>query len=800
MPFHTRFVRKVRKFFRIASEEGFGTAARRTRKYFSKKIKKILYGSKKTSDDLVADIVFITGCPGASHRYRVDNLVEGMSLLGVSAAVLRPYEAGKISRKNPPKAVVVFRYDDRDGVLTPLLLLLRSKGTRLFCDYDDLVFDPSLVERIDAYRRLRPEEQQSYKCGVYGYLRMLTVCGRGTASTKYLADRMTRVVPEAEVIPNTLNAAQMELAERLLQERKQAGEEKDEIRIIYGSGSKTHQEDFDVCAPALATFLKERKNARFMLVGLLDLPEYFDEVRGQIERYPLMDYLELLTVTAKAHINIAPLADAPFNHAKSELKIFEAGIVKAPTIASPSESYVRYITDGYDGFIAETREDWLHLLVRLADDKSLREKMGERARDTALSKSHYLDAAKAALGVYGVIPANMDWNAVEERARKHAGEFHSLSLDRMRIAWIIPGLPMNSGGHRNILRAAYQLENFGHEIELYFTGENSSAAELSQRVHRHFYPIRGRCFPYSGSMGVNDVIFATHWSTVEHALRHKASTREIMYFVQDFEPYFVAMSSEFIMAENTYKQGLYHITSGPWCEVFLKRDYNAEADHFVFPVDKNTYYPRPRKETKPHIVFFAKPEIPRRCYELGLAALKAFHACWQQDVKITFFGSKNVDPKSVPFPFEYLSVVPTIDDLAALYSDADLGLVFSTTNPSLVPYEMMACGLPVVDLDRGDNIYNYGNRRDIAFLGDPRPEIMGRQMAELLMNKEQLRQRREKGLEFVAGFPSEEEMGKRVETLIRERMKRHVAKCVGVKEPLIQNSPENNEARPCRRS
>jgi len=73
--------------------------------------------------------------------------------------------------------------------------------------------------------------------------------------------------------------------------------------------------------------------------------------------------------------------------------------------------------------------------------------------------------------------------------------------------------------------------------------------------------------------------------------------------------------------------------------------------------------------------------------------------------------------------------MPTINDLAQAYADADLGIAFSTTNPSLVPYEIMACGTPVVDLDRAANEVNYGGKRDIAFLADPEPKIMAKQVA-----------------------------------------------------------------------
>ena len=55
---------------------------------------------------------------------------------------------------------------------------------------------------------------------------------------------------------------------------------------------------------------------------------------------------------------------------------------------------------------------------------------------------------------------------------------------------------------------------------------------------------------------------------------------------------------------------------------------------------------------------------------------------------------------------ENYALLPTIKDLADLYRESTIGMVFSTTNPSLVPYEMMACGLPVIDLKTDYSRYN----------------------------------------------------------------------------------------------
>jgi glycosyltransferase involved in cell wall biosynthesis len=244
-----------------------------------------------------------------------------------------------------------------------------------------------------------------------------------------------------------------------------------------------------------------------------------------------------------------------------------------------------------------------------------------------------------------------------------------------------------------------------------------------------------------------------------------------MYFVQDFEPLFSPMGTEYILAENTYRQGLYCITSGPWCEVVLKRDFDAEADHFEFPIDRSVYFPRPRTQHAPYVLYFAKPEMPRRCYELGVMMLREFHRL-APEVEIIMYGSRNVDLGTLGFPATLQGVLPTTHDLAQAYANADLGIAFSTTNPSLVPYEMMACGTPVVDLGRPGNEVNYGGRFDVALLADPEPARMARQVRDLLRNPAEREARSKAGIELVARMPTEEQMARQVEDLILRRLAR----------------------------
>ncbi len=699
------------------------------------------------------DVLYIIGChDGESKRYRAHNLTEGLTELGYRAEYWPQDEIPRMLEELfSARVVVLFRcaYDENIG---QLLRYCKANEIESIFDVDDLVVEPENIDLVRVLKEFTPSDRAAYLTGVERFQKTLKQCDRATCTTAFLAKRIESLGKRADVIPNSLNDHQLEIARGVTSRVRK----RDEIRIGYFSGSNTHQVDFESCEVALLTIMDRHPDVRFVLVGILNLDSQWDRFSHRVERHGFMPYKRMLALLAETDINLAPLElGNPYCESKSQLKIFEAGLVEVPTVASATESYSEAIDHGQDGFLADGTAGWLNALEALIESPDLRRTMAGRARERALSQFGPHAVLRQAVKVYGL-------------PDQQAGELKPNDV-QLKITWIIPDLQIGSGGHRNILRAAYFLEQFGHQLELYFTNTKFDADELKHLVRKHFYPLECPMHVYAGDIDATDVLFATHWTTVDAAVRARNVARQLMYFVQDFEPAFAPMGTEYILAENTYRLGLYHITSGPWCENLLKKDFGVEADHFVFPVDRKIYHPRGRTRHNRNVVFFARPEMPRRCFELGVLALEQFHHL-RPDVEIILFGSQHIAGFPVPFPATVHALLPTIDDLAQLYANADLGIVFSTTNPSLVPYEMMACGLPVVDLGRPGNEVNYGGGHDVALLADPAPAIMAGQIRDLIEHPDQLLARSRKGLEFVQTFPSEEEMARRVEELILKRM------------------------------
>jgi hypothetical protein len=97
-----------------------------------------------------------------------------------------------------------------------------------------------------------------------------------------------------------------------------------------------------------------------------------------------------------------------------------------------------------------------------------------------------------------------------------------------------------------------------------------------------------------------------------------------------------------------------------------------------------------------HIAFYARQETPRRAVELGHLAFELLLRDGI-DFHVDLFGS-DTSVGTLPYRHTAYGVLDAVQ-LGGLYRRATIGMVFSTTNYSIIPREMMACGLPVIELN-----------------------------------------------------------------------------------------------------
>jgi hypothetical protein len=321
-----------------------------------------------------------------------------------------------------------------------------------------------------------------------------------------------------------------------------------------------------------------------------------------------------------------------------------------------------------------------------------------------------------------------------------------------KVAWLVPTPLEGSGGHRTIFSHIQNLIARGHECDAYVHVWDSPLmgrgdAAVRSMIQRFYGPVS--CGVRSGFelVGDYDLAVATVWWSAPIVAAMPASVRKA-YFVQDYEASFEAVGDGHLLAQESYRLGLAPLTIGRWLSSRMVHEYGMPSNWFDFSADTGTYFDAGRAR-EDAVCFVYQPEKPRRCPKIGLEALAEIRR-QRPRTKIYTYGSAN--RPDVPFPIEHLGLLNR-DACAELYNRCSVGLCLSATNPSRIPYEMMACGLPVVDLYGLNTIYDLPD--DATLLARPTPAAVSTALLRLLDDQDERTLMGKAGRAHMSALPAE---------------------------------------------
>ncbi len=627
--------------------------------------------------------MIVSGCEGATQRYRCHHQLEQLWLRGIPARLVQQGSPNLLGLALGSPIVILHRVA-LDRAIQGLMVQTRDAGGVVLFDIDDLVFDPEQTHWHHGVARLSAEEARLYHDGVRRYRQTLLASDGAILATDFLAGEVRRLGKPAWVSRNCVDLELVALSERARRSVRKAG---DRVVVGFASGSWTHDQDFaEAAAPALRAVMRRHPEVVFRVIGPLELGPEWDELATRIERQPMVHWRELPRWLAALDINLAPLEiDNPFCQAKSELKWLEASICGVPTVATATEAFACAIEDGVTGLLARNVAEFEAALERLIADPAARQSMGEAARAFVVERRSTVgQAAGYEATLWQALCHLQPWRAPPQ------------PMAALRIGVLLPEPARGSGGHTSIVRMVNGLTEAGHEVTVYVDRgprfRDASEEELDRYLRQHF-GLHSARVRRDHNFTPSDVLIATSWTTAM-AVAMATNCRCRLYFVQDFEPFFEPMSLGNLLAEATYRLGLRHITLGPWLAEHLRRQYGAIAEAIDFGVDHDIYWPGP-VDREPLVVFYGRSTTPRRGTRLGLAALREVKRL-RPDIEVALYGSPEVG--ATADGFQQVGILQA-DELADLYRRATVGLALSYTNLSFVPLEMMACGCAVVAND-----------------------------------------------------------------------------------------------------
>ncbi|MEM5518913.1 glycosyltransferase [Henriciella sp. AS95] len=323
--------------------------------------------------------------------YRVDQKIEQLKEAGIDVEMFdfRTESREAFEQVGLFDAWLFYRVPAHFDVLK-VVWLANKMGRPTIYEIDDFLIDPEhFPEPYESYDRSLSKEEYaglqlttSYNGGV------ARLCEYGLASTPPLAQELARYVRSSHVIThrNALSSKHHDAIKAAEHRSARGRGNRDRIRIFYGSGTKAHK-DFlqEVFFDAIASVLEQRPNVELHTLGHVDAPQLTQRFPDRVvQAEPIWDVSAYWKTLSEADINVAVLKKSLLTDCKSEIKWLEAAMLGIPSVVSGTATMAEIITDGENGMIANTRDEWVARLLTLVDDAALRQSIGNMAREQAL--------------------------------------------------------------------------------------------------------------------------------------------------------------------------------------------------------------------------------------------------------------------------------------------------------------------------------------------------------------------------------------------------------------------------------
>jgi glycosyltransferase involved in cell wall biosynthesis len=335
-------------------------------------------------------ILILSGARGDTRRYRAFHLYEQARLAGLNCQLSHVTDP-EIRNKAERSSIVFLHRASFDTQIAWLEKEIHRRGGLLIQDLDDLIVDPDAIKYIDSPDFTDPIRLSLYQEDIRLYVKTLEMCDFIVTSGEFLADSIRQLRKSTWVHRNAFSLEMLANSERAYLSRTI-----NPARIVigYASGTPTHNQDFALVKPALKAILSRHANVELWLVGLLDPGDEWGSQDNQIHRLKRVPWRNLPKIQAQFDINLAPLRiDNPFGQSKSEIKYIEAGLLRIPTVASPSDAFMHAIRHADNGFLAGDPQEWESLLENLIIQPESRTSVGERAYQDV--KLHYHPLVRA---------------------------------------------------------------------------------------------------------------------------------------------------------------------------------------------------------------------------------------------------------------------------------------------------------------------------------------------------------------------------------------------------------------------
>lgn len=278
------------------------------------------------------------------------------------------------------------------------------------------------------------------------------------------------------------------------------------------------------------------------------------------------------------------------------------------------------------------------------------------------------------------------------------------AINPKTVGWFLPGFDVIYAGLNNIFSFAEHIAAQGVTTHFYIM-RGDQGVELEKRLVTNQYPgLKNAKFVSITSDKPNvpalDIGICTQWASA-YPLAKLRNVGRKCFFIQDCEFNFYPQGSVSALVELAYRLNYFAIANTDGLLDMYKKRFGGHGVLLKSVVNISKWHPRKDRHytpTKPYKVFFyARPNMPRNAFELGVAGLLKLKEQLGDDVQIMTAGAPwDAEAAGVAGQIVNLQRIP-YDEVPAFYRTIDAGLMFMFSgHPGVTASELMASGCPVV--------------------------------------------------------------------------------------------------------
>lgn len=274
------------------------------------------------------------------------------------------------------------------------------------------------------------------------------------------------------------------------------------------------------------------------------------------------------------------------------------------------------------------------------------------------------------------------------------------------IIFVTPYMSKHSGGLTSVLRIAMRLSRSG--ISVTFTcPTNNNVVQMMKNANDNLSNFNANYITWDEANNNSyDFVIVVQDTYVYYARKLRGY---LIYFVQDYEPYFNPMGDRYFLSKKSLELGEDIISLGKWNLQEIRRNNSIDKLGTLSSIDfpfEVLEYPLVKKEfnglkekKEINIAVYVKRES-KRLPGIVMNLLNQLYEKYYAEginLNIYYFGLHRIEKVKYGTNLGRISKA----EIKKLYDKCDFGMVASMTNISLVPYEMIASGLPVIEFKDG---------------------------------------------------------------------------------------------------